>query len=97
MNTTIIKDHTDEKQVFKTSQDCSNILESNRIAQASQEQDLRMGRRVASVPTVVLDAWIKEGIDYRRIRKDPEMRKKFFARLNSPEFMYFKTTTGHIC
>ena len=94
--TSIIKDYSGEKLVFKTSQDCSDILEGNKIEQANPVADLRFGRKVASVPTAVLDAWIREGVDYRKISKDPEMRKKFFAKLNSPEWRYFKTTTGHI-
>lgn len=92
----IIKDHSGEQLVFKTSQDCTDIIEANKRSQADPDYDLRFGRRVASVPIDVLDAWIKEGIDYRRIKKDPEQKKKFFAKLNSPEWKYFKTTTRRI-
>lgn len=94
--TEIIKDYSGEKLVFKTAQDCSAIIQSNKLDQINPVADYRFGRKVASVPTAVLDAWIKEGIDYRRIGKDKEMKKKFFAKLNDPEFRYFKTTTGHI-
>ena len=92
----ILKDHQAEKLIFKKSQDCTDIIESNKREQIDPVADLRMGRKVASVPIDVLDAWIKEGVDYRKIQKDPAMRKKFFAKLNSPEWRYFKTTVGHI-
>ena len=95
-NLEIIKDHQAEKLIFKKSQDCSPIIEQNKLEQINPVADLRMGRKVASVPIDVLDAWIKEGIDYRKIKHDKVMRKKFYAKLNDPEFRYFKTTVGHI-
>jgi len=94
--TEILKDYSGNRIVIKNSLDCTEILRNNKAEQTNPVADLRFGRKVASVPTVVLDAWIKEGIDYRKIGKDPEMKKKFFAKLNSPEWRYFKTTTGHI-
>lgn len=92
----IIKDHSGQQIIIATTQDCSDIVEQNKIEQATPVDDFRFGRKVASVPTAVLDAWIKEGVDYRKINKDPDMKKKFFAKLNSPEWRYFKTTVGHI-
>jgi hypothetical protein len=92
----IQKDYAGERLVFKKVQDCAPIIEHNKREQVDPVADLRFGRKVASVPIDVLDAWIKEGVDYRRINKDPEMKKKFFAKLNSPEWRYFKTTVGHI-
>lgn len=92
----IIKDHQAEKLIFKQVQDCTAIIEHNKAEQIDPVKDLRFGRKVASVPIDVLDAWIKEGVDYRKIAKDPEMKKKFYAKLNSPEWRYFKTTPGHI-
>ena len=94
----IIKDYSGEQLVFHTRQDCSPILEANAIDRSGYQKDLSFGRKVASVPIDVRDAWIREGIDYRKIRKDPSMKKKFLAKLNSPEFKYFKTYSleGHI-
>ena len=92
----ILKDYAGEKLVFKKTQDCAPIIENNKREQIDPVADLRFGRKVASVPIDVLDAWIKEGVDYRKINKDPAMKKKFFAKLNSPEWRYFKTTVGHI-
>jgi len=94
--TKIIKDVAGQQLVFRTSDDVGDMLASNKREQNEPAKDLSMRRKVASVPTVILDAWIQEGIDYRQIQKDPAMRKKFFARLNDPEFKFFKTHPGHI-
>jgi hypothetical protein len=94
--TDIIKDFSGEQLVIHQSQDCSGILKENRIDRNAGPQDLSFGRKIASVPIDVLDAWIKEGIDYRRINKDPSMRKKFYQKLNSREWSAFKTYDGNI-
>jgi hypothetical protein len=95
-NIDIIKDYSGEALVIKTSQDCSSIIEENKRLQNESQEDLSFGRRFASIPIDVLDAWIKEGVDYRKIAKDPSMAKKFKAKINSPEFRYFKTHTGQV-
>jgi hypothetical protein len=94
----IIKDMSDAQLVFKTSQECSDILESNKreFNSSGYLPTFGAGRKVASVPTAILDAWIKEGVDYRKITKDPEMKKKFFAKLNDPEWRAFKTHNSHL-
>jgi hypothetical protein len=49
------------------------------------------------VPIDVLDAWIKhDGLDYRMINKDPDMRKRFFERLNSRDWSGFKVHNGSL-
>jgi hypothetical protein len=90
----IIKDFTDQRLVFHSSMDVQPIIDANRIDRNAGPQDLSFGRKIASVPTVVLDAWKAEGIDYTKIKKDPEMRKRFYAKLNSREFSAFKTYSG---
>ena len=93
----IIKDVDNERLIFKKSQDCAPILEANREDRNNPVQDLSFGRKFASVPIDVLDAWIlHEGLDYRRIGKDPEMRKRFMAKLNSRDWSGFKTHTGNL-
>jgi hypothetical protein len=94
----IEKDYVDEQLIFSASQDCSDILKSNRIDRNSGSVDTAMGlgRKVASVPIDVLDHWITEGIDYRLIQKDPSMKKKFYQKLNSREWQAFKTYDGNI-
>lgn len=93
----IIKDFNDERLIFHKQQDCSDILEANAIERNNAPQDLSFGRKIASVPIDVLDAWrLHEGIDYRKIKSDPEMKKRFFAKLNSREWNQFKTYSGSI-
>ena len=93
----IIKDYKNEQLIFHKSQDVAPILEANKIARQEQNNDLSFGRKFASVPLDVLDAWIQhDGIDYRLIGKDPAMRKRFFAKLNSREWCGFKSHTGKL-
>ena len=92
----IKKDYANNGLIIHKSQDVSGILQENRQDRNAGPQDLSFGRKIASVPLDVLDAWIKEGVDYRRIKKDPEMRKKFYAKLNSREWSAFKTYDGGI-
>lgn len=94
-NLEIIKDHSNEGLVFKTSQDCGGIIDQNK-QDFNTLEDLSFGRKYASVPIDVLDAWIKEGVDYRRISKDPEMARKFKAKMNSPEFKAFRVHGGRV-
>jgi len=91
----IIKDYSGEALVFKTSQDCSGVIDQNKD-DFNNVKDLSFGRKYASVPIDVLDAWIREGVDYRRIGKDPEMAKKFRAKMNSPEFKAFRVHGGRV-
>lgn len=92
---TIEKDFANEQLVFKTSQDCSGIIDQNK-QDFNNLKDMSFGRKYASVPIDVLDAWIREGVDYRRISKDPEMARKFRAKMNSPEFKAFRVTGGRV-
>jgi hypothetical protein len=94
--TDILKDYNNESLVIHKQQDVAPVIAANRIDRNQGPQDLSFGRKIASVPVDVLDAWIREGVDYRRISKDPEMKKKFYAKLNSREFSAFKTYDGGI-
>lgn len=93
----IIKDFSGEKLVFKKRQQCSPILEANKTEiSAGGSPDLKWRKKFASIPVDVLDKWIEEGVDYRKIQKDPTMRKKFLAKLNSNEFRAFRTSIGSL-
>ncbi|RLD66336.1 MAG: hypothetical protein DRI98_13650 [Bacteroidetes bacterium] len=91
----ILKDYADEKLIFKSSEDVGSVIDANK-AEFNQGIDLSFGRKYASVPTIVLDAWIREGVDYRKIGKDPEMAKKFRAKLADPEWRAFRTHSGNL-
>lgn len=93
----ILKDYSGEQLVFKKSQQCSDILQANHDEVADGgSPDLKWRKKFASIPIDVLDAWIDEGVDYRRISKDPEQRKRFFQKLNSNEFKAFRTSTSRL-
>lgn len=93
----IVKDFANEKLHFKKQQECGEILDANREDRSYAPKDLSFGRKFASIPVDVLDAWIlHEGLDYRKIGKDPEMRKRFYAKLNSREWNGFRTHTGSL-
>ena len=86
----------DKKLIFHKSTDVQPMLDMNRLDRNASPLDLSFGRKIASVPIDVLDVWISEGIDYRKIAKDPAMRKKFYEKLNSREWCGFKTYDGGI-
>ena len=88
----IIKDYANEQLVFKNSQQVGDILDYNRAARNAGAQDTSFGRKFASVPVTVLDAWIQEGVDYRLIQSDLDMRKRFYAKLR--EYNQFLTYQG---
>ena len=95
----LIKDHAGEQIVIHKSQEVGGILAENhrdRMNQGSVNSGGVLGRKVASVPIDVLDSWIEEGVDYRLMRKDPAMRKKVLAKLNSPENKFLRTYDGNI-
>lgn len=92
--TEIIKDYGEQRLIIKNSQDVGGIMADNIREQNDRPKDLSFGRKIASVPVAVLDAWIAEGVDYRKIQVDVEMRKKFYAKLH--EYSKFKTYAGGI-
>ena len=98
IKTEIIKDFSGNQIVITRSQPVGEILEENmrEYNDTANQQDMGFGRKVASVPQDVLDQWILEGVDYRLVNRDPEMAKKFKAKLNSPEFRYFRTHNSRL-
>jgi hypothetical protein len=91
VKTYIKKDHAGKGLIFRREQDATPVIQQNHEAERDQANDLRFGRRFASVPMVILEKWIEEGIDYRLISKDPKMARAFKQKLSDPEFKYFRT------
>ncbi|GAG52779.1 unnamed protein product, partial [marine sediment metagenome] len=48
----------------------------------------------ASIPLVVVEQWMKEGINM--LRPTEEDKKKIRQKLNDPEFRYLRTAPGRI-
>ena len=90
------------KLVIRRTQDTTGYLEQNRREfneapswrpYASGKTDLSM-RKVASIPMIVVEAWMKEGVNI--LDPSPEMQKKVAEKLNSNEYAYLRTYPGRV-
>lgn len=88
--------------VVQRTQDTTAYLEANRAEMneapswrpyASGKKD-RALRKVASVPLIVVEAWMKEGINI--FDPSPEMQKKVAGKLNSNEYAHLRTYPGRV-
>ena len=85
--------------IVKREQDTTGYLEQNKreLAEApswrpySGRSSLR---KVASVPMIVVEQMMKEGIN--PLSNDPEMQRKFYQKLNSNEYRHLRTYPGKI-
>lgn len=60
---------------------------------ASGRKDVAI-RKVAEIPCVLAEQWLKEGINI--FSADPDMQKKFRQKLNDPNYKYLRTFPGRI-
>jgi hypothetical protein len=88
-------DQLEDSLTVSHSQDVSAALEANKIAR-EQAEGRRMGemQRVASIPTVVVMEWMKEGINV--LAPNHEDLKRIKKKLNSPEYAYLRTGGGRL-
>jgi hypothetical protein len=74
-------------------QDVEPYLEANKRRRDSFQSDRKANRRlVAEVPCVIIEQWMKEGINVF----DRNHAKAVQAKLNSNEFAYLRTSPGKI-
>jgi hypothetical protein len=76
-------------------QDVEPILKFNKMLQ--NDKSLTRGkdlRRVAKIPMVVIEQWMKEGINI--FSNEPEMKKKVKARLNDPNYQFLRTDLSRL-
>jgi hypothetical protein len=52
----------------------------------------RIFRRAASIPLVVVEQWLREGIDVF----NPDHASAIRAKLNSSDFLFLRTAPGHL-
>jgi hypothetical protein len=95
--TTVIKAEQG-KLVVRRTQDTTGYLEANK-AEMNEAPSWRPYantslRRVASIPMIVVEAWMKEGVNI--FDPSPEMQKKIAAKLNSNEFAHLRTYPGRV-
>jgi hypothetical protein len=90
------------KLVVRRTQDTTGYLEQNKAEMneapswrpyASARKDNAL-RKVASIPMIVVEAWMKEGVNI--FDPSPEMQKKVAAKLNSNEYAYLRTYPGRV-
>jgi hypothetical protein len=58
---------------------------------ARKDQSLR---KVASIPNIIAEQWMKEGVNV--FSNDPEQRRKVRQKLNSNEYKYLRTFPGRV-
>ena len=95
VNANLHIDKTTDEVTLSHSQDVSGILEQNKKARGISENK-KMGdmQRVASIPSIVVMQWMKEGINVMAPNKDDLKRMK--KKLNSPEYAYLRTGGGRL-
>ena len=81
---------------LETAQDVTGLIESNKKAYNNAEtkwSDQLFGNKVASIPFTAIDKLNKEGIMKGFTVLD---QKRFFAFLNDPDNLYFRTKPGQL-
>lgn len=86
------------KLVVRRTQDTTGYLEANKAEMNEAPSwrpyaDVSM-RKVASIPLIVVEAWLKEGVNI--FDPSPEMQKKVAAKLNSNEYAHLRTYPGRV-
>ena len=88
-------DPVDEVLVTHRVQDVEPVLEANKASMRQAEERPLRGdfRRVARIPTVLLEKWLREdGIDF----STKQGWKRVLAKLEEPEYKFLRTSPGRI-
>ena len=97
---TTVRKNNDGTITFETKQDVQGILEQNmREANdnANRKKEDTFGRKVASIPLNILNAWCKEwGITLQQLNKDPAYKARMMARLRDRDYLKLRTDHGKI-
>lgn len=90
-----VYDETDDRIIMNTVQDCTNILEENKLKRLTDDgytKDRTM-KRVATVPLVIVEKIINdEGWNMM----DPNNSDRLLQFLDKPEWSYLKTADGKV-
>lgn len=82
----------------KTTQDVQGILDQNNFESTynvNRKSGETFGRKVASIPTNIINMWCKEWqCTMHELFNDPMLKAKMFARLRSNEFSKLRTDNG---
>lgn len=95
---TIFHQHNDGSFTIERKQDLDDIVKVNRKSfnDSSRKGDLSFGRRVASIPNVIVEKWLKENINLFDYGIDPDVTREINKRLNSPEYRWMRTHNSRI-
>jgi len=97
VTTQFFHDQADEKYVVNRVQDVEPILKANKIAQTDGSDGYTASRdlkRVASIPLVVVEQWMKQdGINVLALTGD-EQQKYLKKKLNDPDNRFLRTDSG---
>lgn len=88
----------DGKVVVCRTQDVEPYIEQNKreLAEAPTWRPYANTnlRKVASIPNVVVEQWMREGLNI--FDPSPETQRKIAAKLNSNEYQYLRTYPGRV-
>lgn len=92
-------DEAEDKLIIERVQDVEPYLEQNKREYNSvphKQRNKYKGEfvKVASIPNVIIEQWMKEGINI--FDPSPEMQKKIKEKLNSSEYQYLRTRPGRV-
>jgi hypothetical protein len=83
-----------------TTQDVSSILDQNVFEatnNVNRKTDDTFGRKVASIPLNLINAWCKEwGCTMQQLMSEAEYKQRLFARLRDKDYLKLRTDTGRI-
>ena len=94
--TTSVGLNDQDEITIKQEQDVTELLEQNKKEYNNADSkwsDELFGNKVASIPFTAIDKLNKQGIMKGFTVLD---QKKFFAWLNDPENLFFRTKKGHL-
>lgn len=96
INTGIDYDPVDDEAMIVHQQDCEPTLQLNKQLYNDGTNGYgptREWRRIASIPNIILEKWLKEeGIRYW----DSEDTPKLAAKLDDPEWRFLRTAPGRV-
>ena len=96
MKTQMYVDNAGRLQTVR-SQDVDPYLKMNKY-EANNDAGARtdFARKTASIPNIVIEMWMKEGIDVFKYGLCPDTTKRIKAKLNSNEFAYLRTHNSRV-
>ena len=88
-------DPLEDRLIVKSSQDIEHILNANKELQkdpTSTRSKSGEFRKVASVPNIVIEQWLQEGINFFDKADWPKVKQK----LNSSDYLYLRTDLSRL-